>query len=89
MATTADCASGDTDAAYWEPLHRYHDFYARLFLRGAIATLVVAVLSLLFVPWSVSAVLFVGAAIKALLWAKNQHARREIEARIPALRTSL
>ena len=46
MATTADCASGDTDAAYWEPLHRYHDFYARLFLRGAIATLVVAALSL-------------------------------------------
>jgi len=81
MAATADYSFEVPDLSYWEPIYRYHDFYARLYSRAAIATFVVGALSLLLFPWVVSAILFTGGTFKTLLWHKHLRARRRIEAR--------
>jgi len=81
MASTADYSSETPDIAYWGPIHEFHDFYARLYSRGAVATFVLAVLSLPWFPEPVSAFLFVGGTLKALLWVKHLRSKRKIEAR--------
>jgi uncharacterized membrane protein YdbT with pleckstrin-like domain len=84
MATAAEHGSEAPDVSYLEPIYQYHEFYARLYLRGAVGTFLAAALCLLWFPWGVSAVLVAGGAVKTLLWVKHRRAKRSIEARSSA-----